>query len=150
MALGSSSSDSDIRKGLLLHSHHRTETIKGGWHAAIFIICTEFAEQFSYLGLSANLITYLTNEIHQPITEATKNVNTWLGFSSLFPLLGGFIADSYLGRFNTVLISSFIYLLPPRNNFATVAYNGVAKRFAAVFHNRLTAAKYKLVNRALP
>ncbi|MED6208665.1 hypothetical protein PIB30_047386 [Stylosanthes scabra] len=111
MALRSCSSDSDIRKGLLLPSHHRTETIKGGWHAAIFIICTEFAEQFSYLGLSASLITYLTNQIHQPITEATKNVNTWLGFSSLFPLLGGFIADSYLGRFNTVVISSFIYLL---------------------------------------
>ncbi|XP_015946623.1 protein NRT1/ PTR FAMILY 5.4-like [Arachis duranensis] len=106
-----SESERDIRKGLIRHGQHHTNTIKGGWHAAIFIICVEFAQQFAFTGLSSNLITYLTNEIHESITEATKNVNTWLGVSSLFPLLGGFIADSYLGRFNTVVISSFIYLL---------------------------------------
>lgn len=84
---------------------------KGGWHAAIFIICVEFAERFAYYGLSGNLITYLTNALHEPITTAAKNVNTWVGVSSLFPLIGGFVADSYLGRFNTIVVSSLIYLL---------------------------------------
>ncbi|XP_028770000.1 protein NRT1/ PTR FAMILY 5.4-like [Neltuma alba] len=84
---------------------------KGGWHAAIFIICVEFAERFAYSGLSGNLITYLTNALHEPITTAAKNVNTWVGVSSLFPLLGGFVADSYVGRFNTIVLSSLIYLL---------------------------------------
>lgn len=71
----------------------------------------EFAERFAYQGLASNLIQYLTNVLNEPITQAAKDVNTWVGASSLFPLLGGFIADSYLGRFNTILFSSLIYLL---------------------------------------
>ncbi|KAK7314182.1 hypothetical protein VNO77_39394 [Canavalia gladiata] len=90
--------------------HHHPSTLKGGWHAAIFIIFVEVAERFAYQGLASNLITYLTNVLNEPITKAAKDVNTWVGASSLFPLLGGFIADSYLGRFNTILLSSLIYL----------------------------------------
>ncbi|MED6181891.1 hypothetical protein PIB30_023560 [Stylosanthes scabra] len=100
--------DSPISKTKSLIVHHPK---KGGWHAAIYIICVEFAERFAYQGLASNLITYLTNVLKEPITTAAKNVNTWVGVSSLFPLLGGFIADSYLGRFNTILLSSLIYLL---------------------------------------
>lgn len=91
--------------------HHHPTTTRGGWYAAIFIIFVEFAERFAYQGLAGNLITYLTNVLHEPITTAAKDVNTWVGVSSIFPLLGGFIADSYLGRFNTILCSSIIYLL---------------------------------------
>ncbi|CAJ2638810.1 unnamed protein product [Trifolium pratense] len=95
-----------------IHRHgHPTKTTKGGWHAAIFIIAMEAAEQFAYIGLSASLILYLTDKFHEPLTVAAKNKNTWVGVSSIFPLLGGFIADSYLGRFNTIIISSLIYLL---------------------------------------
>ncbi|KAF7824722.1 protein NRT1/ PTR FAMILY 5.4 [Senna tora] len=90
---------------------HHSSSSKGGWQAAIFIIFVEFAERFAYQGLAGNLISYLTNVLGEPITTAAKNVNTWVGVSSLFPLLGGFVADSYLGRFNTILLSSLIYLL---------------------------------------
>ncbi|MED6216224.1 hypothetical protein PIB30_005486 [Stylosanthes scabra] len=103
-------SNSDVSQQLLQH-HTKTKTMKGGWHAAIFIICVEFAQQFAFIGLSSNLITYLTNELEESIIEATKNINTWVSVSSIFPLLGAFIADSYLGRFKTVTISSFIYFL---------------------------------------
>jgi peptide/histidine transporter 3/4 len=71
----------------------------------------EFAERFAYQGLASNLVTYLTDFMKEPTTTAVKNVNTWVGVSSLFPLLGGFIADSYLGRFNTILLSSLIYFV---------------------------------------
>jgi peptide/histidine transporter 3/4 len=71
----------------------------------------EFAERFAYQGLASNLVTYLTDFLKEPTTTAVKNVNTWVGVSSLFPLLGGFIADSYLGRFNTILLSSLIYFV---------------------------------------
>lgn len=69
------------------------------------------AERFAYYGMSSNLITYLTNELHEPIPMAAKNVNTWVGVSALLPILGAFIADSFLGRFNTILVSSIIYCL---------------------------------------
>lgn len=75
------------------------------------IAVVELAERFSYYGLAGNLITYLSNVLGEPTVTATKNVNTWVGVSSLFPLVGGFIADSYFGRFKTVIASSVIYLM---------------------------------------
>ncbi|KAK6933970.1 Proton-dependent oligopeptide transporter family [Dillenia turbinata] len=69
------------------------------------------AERFSYYAIAGNLIQYLTKEFGEPVVAAAKHINIWLGVSSLFPILGGLIADSYLGRFNTILISTFIFLL---------------------------------------
>ncbi|GMI80358.1 hypothetical protein like AT3G54450 [Hibiscus trionum] len=83
---------------------------KGGWNAAVFVIFVEMAERFAFYGLAGNLITYLTSNLGEPLSTAAKNVNTWVGVSSIFPLLGAFIADSYLGRFKTILASSVIYL----------------------------------------
>ncbi|XP_050882334.1 protein NRT1/ PTR FAMILY 5.4 isoform X2 [Lathyrus oleraceus] len=54
-----------------------TKTKKGGWHAAIFIIIMEAAEQFANIGLGSNLILYLNKALNEPLTEAAKNRNTW-------------------------------------------------------------------------
>ncbi|KAG9151836.1 hypothetical protein Leryth_002108 [Lithospermum erythrorhizon] len=83
----------------------------GGWRSAIFIIFVEVAERFAYYGVAGNLISYLTKKLHQPIATAAINVNVWQGVSAIFPILGGIFADSYLGRFKTILISSLIYFL---------------------------------------
>ncbi|KAK4774275.1 hypothetical protein SAY86_009210 [Trapa natans] len=83
---------------------------RGGWNAAIFIIFVEVAERFTYYGLAGNLITYLMKELGQPMAVAAQNVNVWVGLSAIFPVAGAFIADSYIGRFRTILISSVIYL----------------------------------------
>ncbi|XVF00257.1 hypothetical protein REPUB_Repub03eG0269500 [Reevesia pubescens] len=89
----------------------RKKSCKGGWNAAIFVIFVEMAERFAFYGLAGNLIMYLTNNLGEPVATAAKNVNTWVGVSSIFPLLGAFIADSYLGRFKTIIASSLIYFL---------------------------------------
>ncbi|XP_042497256.1 protein NRT1/ PTR FAMILY 5.6-like [Macadamia integrifolia] len=83
----------------------------GVWKASLFIIAIEFSERLSYFGIAMNLITYLTKVLHQDLTMAAKNVNYWLGVTTMMPLIGGFLADSYFGRFRAVLISAFIYLL---------------------------------------
>lgn len=67
------------------------------------------AERFAFYGLNGNLIMYLTNELREPTPTAAKNVNTWVGVTSLFPLFGAFVADSFLGRFKTILFASIIY-----------------------------------------
>ncbi|KAF8403630.1 hypothetical protein HHK36_011734 [Tetracentron sinense] len=87
------------------------EFSQGGWRSAIFIIGVEVAERFAYYGMSGNLITYLTNVLHQSTATAAKNVNTWYGVSALLPLLGAFIADTYLGRFKTIIFASLIYIV---------------------------------------
>ncbi|KAL4388917.1 hypothetical protein GQ457_09G027760 [Hibiscus cannabinus] len=87
----------------------RKKPSTGGWNTAVFIIFVEMAERFAFYGLAGNLITYLTNDLGEPMSTAAKHVNTWVGVSAIFPLLGAFIADSYLGRFKTILASSVIY-----------------------------------------
>ncbi|KAK4285366.1 hypothetical protein QN277_002073 [Acacia crassicarpa] len=69
------------------------------------------AERFAFYGLSGNLVSYLTDVLEETTAEAAKNVNTWVGVSFVFPLLGAFISDSYLGCFNTIIVSSIIYFL---------------------------------------
>ncbi|CAB4298869.1 unnamed protein product [Prunus armeniaca] len=71
----------------------------------------EVAQQFAFYGLASNLIMYLTNVLDQPLATAAKNVNTWLGVSPVFPVLRAFVADSYLGRFTTILFSITIYFM---------------------------------------
>ncbi|XP_073274862.1 protein NRT1/ PTR FAMILY 5.6-like [Primulina huaijiensis] len=83
----------------------------GTWKASLFIIAIEFGERLSYFGLATSLIIYLTKVIHQDLKTAAKNVNYWSGLTTIMPLLGGFLADAYLGRFSTVLVSSIVYLL---------------------------------------
>lgn len=83
----------------------------GGWRAASFIIGVEMGERFAYYGISSNLISYLTGPLHQSVAAAAANVNTWSGVASMVPLLGAFIADSYVGRYWTILFSSFLYIL---------------------------------------
>ncbi|KAI3439580.1 uncharacterized protein J3R85_004689 [Psidium guajava] len=83
----------------------------GVWKASLLIIAIEFSERLSYFGIATSLILYLTRVLHQDIKTAAKSVNYWTGVTTLMPLLGGFLADAYLGRYSTVLVSVIIYLL---------------------------------------
>ncbi|TKY47480.1 NRT1/ PTR FAMILY 5.6 [Spatholobus suberectus] len=82
----------------------------GVWKASLFVLAIEFSERISHFGISSNLITYLTKVMHEDLNTAAKNVNYWAGATTLMPLIGGFVADAYTGRFSMVLFSSLIYL----------------------------------------
>ncbi|CAJ1863377.1 unnamed protein product [Sphenostylis stenocarpa] len=82
----------------------------GVWKASLFVLTIEFSERICHFGISSNLITYLTEVMHEDLNTATKNVNYWVGATTLMPLIGGFVADAYTGRFHMILFSSIIYL----------------------------------------
>ncbi|XP_038891003.1 protein NRT1/ PTR FAMILY 5.10-like [Benincasa hispida] len=83
----------------------------GGWRAAGMIIGVEIAERLAFFGISTNLVTYLTVEMGQSMATAAQNVNLWMGTASLLPLLAASFADSFLGRYLTILLASALYIL---------------------------------------
>lgn len=68
-------------------------------------------ERMVYYGISANLVSYLTIKLHQGSAEAVTTVWIWGGVAWLLPLVAGFVADSFLGRFYTIMYSFLIYLV---------------------------------------
>nr|CAB3473212.1 unnamed protein product [Digitaria exilis] len=65
---------------------------------------TEIGESLAFSGIQKNLVTYLTSVLHESNVDAAKNVSTWLGSCFFTPLLGAFLADTYWGRYWTVVI----------------------------------------------
>lgn len=65
----------------------------------------------AFYGVAANLVVYLTTELHEDTVSSVRNVSNWSGSVWMTPIIGAFIADTYLGRFWTFTISSLIYVM---------------------------------------
>ncbi|CAL9247866.1 unnamed protein product, partial [Arabidopsis halleri] len=79
-------------------------------NSLIFAV-VEMAERFAFYGLASNLITFLSNELGQSTTTAAKTHQHMDRCFLHVPHSRAFLANSILGRFKTVLLTSFIYLL---------------------------------------
>ncbi|KAL8485906.1 hypothetical protein ACS0TY_027987 [Phlomoides rotata] len=82
----------------------------GCWNSAPFIIAVGVAERFAYYGISANLVSYLTGKLGKSTASAAAILNAWFGTSSLLPILGAFVADSFFGRFRMIVASCVLYV----------------------------------------
>ncbi|KAG2312841.1 hypothetical protein Bca4012_027411 [Brassica carinata] len=89
--------------------HGRASRPKGGLITMPFIFANEICEKLAVVGFHANMISYLTTQLHLPLTKAANTLTNFSGTSSLTPLLGAFIADSFAGRFWTITFASIIY-----------------------------------------
>lgn len=74
-----------------------------------FIFANELSEKLAVVGFGANMVSYLTQQLHMPITKAANTLTNFGGTASLTPLLGAFIADAFAGRFWTITVASIIY-----------------------------------------
>ncbi|CAL5004005.1 unnamed protein product [Urochloa decumbens] len=76
----------------------------GRWGAAAMILVAELNERLTTLGIAVNLVTYLTATMHLGNAESANVVTNFMGTSFMLCLLGGFVADSFLGRYLTIAI----------------------------------------------
>ncbi|KAK7388700.1 hypothetical protein VNO78_23527 [Psophocarpus tetragonolobus] len=63
------------------------------------------------MGIAVNLVTYMIAIMHMPSSTAANTVTDFMGTSFLLCLLGGFLADSFLGRYKTIGIFASIQTL---------------------------------------
>lgn len=68
----------------------------------------EVGEKLAVLGFSTNMISYLTGQLHMPMTKAANTLTNFGGTGALTPLLGAFVADAFAGRFWTITIASVL------------------------------------------
>lgn len=71
----------------------------------------EAAERMAFFSIAVNMVSYLVTQMHESLPEAATHVSDWVGASYFLTLLGAFLADSYLGRFKTIVVFSSIYAL---------------------------------------
>jgi POT family proton-dependent oligopeptide transporter len=79
--------------------------------AMYFIFWGEFAERSSYYGMRAILFLYLTKVIHFSDTVASPVYASFKMACYFLPLVGGIIADRWLGRYWTIVAFSIPYVL---------------------------------------
>ncbi|XP_077610098.1 solute carrier family 15 member 1 [Crocuta crocuta] len=76
-----------------------------------FIVVNEFCERFSYYGMRALLILYFRRFIGWDDNLSTAIYHTFVALCYLTPILGALIADSWLGKFKTIVSLSIVYTI---------------------------------------
>ncbi|MBX3250160.1 MAG: peptide MFS transporter [Myxococcales bacterium] len=75
------------------------------------LFATEAWERFSYYGMRALLVLYLTQHLEYPREEALSVYATYTGLVYLTPILGGMIADRYIGARSAVMVGGAVMAL---------------------------------------
>uniref|UniRef100_A0A6Q2ZM08 Solute carrier family 15 member 2 n=1 Tax=Esox lucius TaxID=8010 RepID=A0A6Q2ZM08_ESOLU len=76
-----------------------------------FIVVNEFCERFSYYGMKAVLTLYFINYLHWDQNLSTAVYHAFSSLCYFTPVLGALIADSWLGKFRTIIYLSVVYVL---------------------------------------
>ncbi|KAK4742566.1 hypothetical protein SAY87_000567 [Trapa incisa] len=94
-----------------IHKNPADKRTTGKWKACRFILGNECCERLAYYGMSTNLVNFLQKRMNQGNVTASNNVTNWSGTCYITPLIGAFLADSYMGRYWTIACFSIIYVL---------------------------------------
>lgn len=75
------------------------------------LAANEICDRFAATGFHANLITYLTQQLNMPLVKASNTLTNFNGVASFMPIIGALVADSFAGRYFTIIIALLIYEL---------------------------------------
>jgi dipeptide/tripeptide permease len=82
-----------------------------------FIVGNEAAERFSFYGMKTILVVFMTQYLHSASgrpdgmneTEAREWMHLFVASAYFFPVIGGIVADAFLGKYATILLLSLVY-----------------------------------------
>ncbi|MFM7207064.1 MAG: POT family MFS transporter [Planctomycetaceae bacterium] len=82
-----------------------------------FIVGNEAAERFSFYGMKAILVVFMTQYLLSSdgrpdfMTETTSRewMHMFVASAYFFPVIGGIVADAFLGKYLTILLLSLVY-----------------------------------------
>src|SRR5579862_5631549 len=83
-------------------------TILGHPIGLYVLFFTEMWERFSFYGMRALLMLYMVNEFRWTQREASGIYKWYTSLVYMTPLLGGFLADRYLGNKRAVIIGAIL------------------------------------------
>jgi peptide/histidine transporter 3/4 len=84
---------------------------QGGIRAAAFVCGVEALESMTFVSTVNNLVTYFTASMHYPLAESANMLTNYMGTLFLLTLVGGFISDSFFGRFWTIISFGLVEFL---------------------------------------
>ena len=100
------------------------KTFLGHPRGLVILFFTEMWERFSYYGMRALLVLYLTQHFLFGPAEAQGIYAAYAALVYLMPVLGGLIADRYLGSRKAVIIGAVLLVL----GHFTMAFEGTGGR----------------------
>ncbi|XP_062579966.1 solute carrier family 15 member 4-like isoform X2 [Saccostrea cucullata] len=78
---------------------------------AMAILFTELCERLTYYSVTANMVLFCTSVLELETTTAASVSLRFTGTVFIIPVIGGYIADTLAGKYNTILGSGLIYVL---------------------------------------
>jgi len=76
-----------------------------------YIVGNEAAERFSFYGMRAILMVFMTTSLMLPKDIATERYHLFVGACYLLPLFGAWLSDRFLGKYRTIIYLSLVYCL---------------------------------------
>jgi POT family proton-dependent oligopeptide transporter len=76
-----------------------------------YIVGNEACERFSFYGMASILVLYMNEHLLYPERDAKAYYHLFIMATFLTPLVGGWLADRFFGRYGTILWISFAYVV---------------------------------------
>jgi POT family proton-dependent oligopeptide transporter len=76
-----------------------------------FIIGNEACERFSFYGMRSILVVFMVQYLMIAEKDAKATYHLFVSACYLLPLLGGYVADRFLGKYRTILYLSLLYCI---------------------------------------
>jgi POT family proton-dependent oligopeptide transporter len=76
-----------------------------------FIFWGELAERASFYGMKTLLLLYMVNKLGYSDADSSTIVSFFTAMCYILPIIGGYIADRWLGKFKTIIYFAIPYIL---------------------------------------